>query len=112
MTIYIKDIINSEIATSPDDAEKLYNELYKQLKGRQTIQVSFKGVDDFISSFLNASVGRLYDGKLDEHFVDTHITVIDIDNDDLEIYNNVIRRAKEYYKNPEHFDFPELKDED
>jgi hypothetical protein len=102
--IVIRDVIQSPIAVSSEDAEKLYTVLRQNLDAQNEIELSFEGIDDFISSFLNASVGKLYNGDFNNDFIDSHIEASGLDKDDKEVYNSVITRAKAYYKNPRHFD--------
>lgn len=108
MIINIKDTIESPIAVRPADAEKLYCILRDNLKAGNEIILSFLGITDFISSFLNASVGKLYNGDFQNDFVDSKLSACDLDDDDRVIYERVITRAKDYYANPEHYDFTEV----
>lgn len=108
-TVLIKNVIQSPIAVSSEDAEKLYKVLRKEIQSNNQIELSFDGIDDFISSFLNASIGKLYNMEFDYDTIDKSITVKGLDARDKDIYISVIERAKSYYKNPRHFD--EVKEE-
>ncbi len=107
--ILIRDIIQSPLAISSGDAEKLYTKLREELKCNNQIELSFDGIDDFISSFLNASIGKLYNKEFDYNFLDQSIEVKGLDTSDMNIFSKVIERAKSYYTNPHHFD--EVKNE-
>lgn len=112
MIIVIRNVIGSEIAVKQDDAEKLYCVLRDTLRlGKEAI-LSFAGIKDFISSFLNMSVGKLYDGEFPNDFVDNKVSAIDMDDDDRIIFERVRARAKEYYANPEHYEFSEVLHDD
>jgi hypothetical protein len=109
ITVSIKDIIKSPLAVSSEDAEKLYSVLRKELQNGHKIELSFDGISDFISSFLNAAIGRLYNNEFSYEILDKDITVNGLDESDMGIYISVVERAKSYYKDPHHFD--EVKEE-
>jgi len=104
VTVSIRNIIHSPFAVSSEDAKKVYEALRKELQCGHNIELSFDGIDDFISSFLNASVGRLYNSEFDYDMLDKSVSAKGLDDKDMNIYLSVIERAKFYYKDPHHFD--------
>lgn len=56
----IKDIINSSVAISPRKGLKLLDFLKTKLKDKEPIYLSFKGIEEVVTAFTNASIGKLY----------------------------------------------------
>lgn len=101
MTISVKDIIGSDSATIRDQGLAIYELAKKELADAKEVEISFDGISIVISSFLNASVGKLY-GDFAYDFVDENLNVTGLDNDDMELLEiTVIPNAKEYYSNVE-----------
>lgn len=100
MKIIVSEVIGSNSATIRDHGLAVYEMAKKVLGKNETVEISFDGITMVISSFLNASVGKLYgDFPFDE--VDTKVTVSGLDEDDMELLQvTVIPNAKEYYSDP------------
>ncbi len=101
MIINVSEVIHSNSATIRDHGLAIYELAKKVLQTGERVEISFDGISMVISSFLNASVGKLYgDFSFDE--VDTKVTVTGLDEDDMELLQvTVIPNAKEYYSDPE-----------
>jgi hypothetical protein len=61
------------------------------------VAISFEGVEDLTTVFLNAAVGQLY-GRFEEDKIRSKLSVINASNQDLETLKHSIDRAKEYFK--------------
>lgn len=100
-TISAKEIIGSSSATIRDEGLAIYEIAKKELQNGKKVEVSFDGITMVISSFLNASIGKLY-GDFPFDVIDEKVTVTGLDEDDMGLLNDtVIPNAKEYYSNPE-----------
>lgn len=84
-TIKIVDVIGSNLCIAADDGQKLFNAISIELKKDNQIQLSFEGIEDLTSAFLNSAIGQLYK---------------DYSEEDLNLLKRVVDRAKEYYKSP------------
>lgn len=100
-TIIITDIIKSEFCTSSIDGDRVYTKINDALKHREKVSLSFKGVKDLTTAFLNSAVGRLYNGDYDYPFLNEMLTPTDATNDDLHALKRVVDRAKTFFNEPE-----------
>lgn len=100
----IKNIINSPFCIASEDGEKVYNVIKKAFEQKDKVQLSFEGIEDLTSAFLNAAVGQLYNGDYQETYLkEMLLPPINIAQDDLAILKRVVERAKEFFKDPERF---------
>lgn len=106
MTILtVRDIINSELAVSTEKGEMVFNAINEGLQKEEKIVLDFKGIDLMITAFLNAAIGKLYGNKkYSGEFLNEHIKLENIDSDDVYLFKDVIKRAKEYFADKENFD--------
>ena len=103
ITVKIVSIVESGICVAAEDGEKVYHVVYEALKNGKSVTLSFKGIEDLTSVFLNAAIGPLY-GEFSEEFLKTHMNPPkDASQQDLDTLRRCVVRAKEYYKNPERF---------
>lgn len=58
--ITVKNIIGKSIAVLSSDGLKLYNAIVEDLAQKKTIVIDFEGLDQVTSSFLNASIGKIW----------------------------------------------------
>lgn len=100
MKIIVTEIIHSNSATIRDQGLAVYEIAKKELYNGQKVEISFEGITMVISSFLNASIGKLY-GDFPFDTVDNNVIVHGLDKDDMELLQNtVIPNAKDYYSDP------------
>ena len=102
MTIGIVDIVGDGICVSSDDGEKIFKAVLSVLKQGNNVVISFAGVEDLTTVFLNAAIGQLY-GQFSEEEIRARLSVIDASNQDLETLKHSIDRAKEYFKDADRF---------
>jgi len=105
MNILIKDIIHSNFAVSTDDGDKINRVLNDRFIKKESIILNFKGITLLTTSFLNAAIGKLYSNeKYTSDFLNTHITMINVESEDKHLFSMVIKRAKEYFTNKDEFE--------
>jgi len=87
-----------------EDGEKVYDAIVAAIRAGKRVQLSFAGVEDLTSAFLNAAVGQLYKGDLPEHVIRSSLAQpIDASPEDRVLLKRVVERAKAFFKNPEPF---------
>lgn len=100
--IDIVSIIENDICVSAEDGEKVYRLILEALHQGKNIEISFKGIEDLTSLFLNAAIGQLYN-EFEDDELKKRLSVIDASPQDLETLKQSVERAKEYFKDPERF---------
>lgn len=60
MELKVIEIIGGPVAISPVEGLKLFDTLKSYVDRNITVELSFEGIEDCISSFCNASIGKLY----------------------------------------------------
>jgi len=103
VTIKITDVIGGKLCIASDDGDKVYQEIARALKAGKKIKLSFEGVNDLTSAFLNAAVGQLYKGEIPLEQISESIKPVGASSDDLHLLKRVVDRAKEFFKDPERF---------
>lgn len=58
--ITVKNIIGKSIAVLSSDGLKLYNAIVEDLAQKKNVIIDFDGLDQITSSFLNASIGKIW----------------------------------------------------
>lgn len=100
--INIVSIVGNNICVSSEDGVKVYDVISKALREGKNVEISFKGIEDLTSLFLNTAIGQLYN-KFQEDELKKRLTVINADPQDLDTLKRSVERAKEYFKDPERF---------
>lgn len=101
--VNVHDVVGSEFCISSEDGEKVYTIVEDALKSNVKVSLSFVGVEDITSAFLNVAIGQLY-GKFDEDHVRTYLSISDLARQDVSLLRRVVERAKEYFRHPDPFD--------
>lgn len=102
-TINIKQIINSSFCVDVTDGDKIYTLLYKSIKEKQPVNLSFKGIELVITAFLNVAVGKLYK-DFDTQTINEFLNKTDLDESFESCWNKVITGAPKYYAGKEKID--------
>lgn len=98
MKIIVSKIINSNQATIRKEGLLVYVQI-KQYISDDIVEVDFSDIQMVVSSFLNASIGKLY-GDFDDNLIDTNLKIMGLSDDDMELLEEeVIPNAKSFYKN-------------
>jgi hypothetical protein len=99
--IGLASVTGSKFCIASDDGEKVHSLIAEAIKAGDKIRLSFAGVEDLTSAFLNAAVGQLY-GEFAEDFLKaTMLPPIDASPDDLVLLKRVVDRAKDFFRDPE-----------
>jgi hypothetical protein len=103
--INIYGLIGGPSAVATEDGEKLFSRLLNVLTHNAVVILDFQNIDALTSTFLNAAVGQLYN-KFDSPFLQTHLKVINISQEDMELLKRVVERAKQYFKDKKSIENP------
>lgn len=100
--INIYNEVGGSAAVSDTDGQKVFEKINKALKSNSSVILDFVNIKMVISAFLNTAVGQLYKENYSVDYLRNNVKAINISNDDKEILAMVLKRAKEYYQNPEY----------
>ena len=100
--INIVSIIKNNVCVAPEDGEKVFQVILKALHEGKKVEISFKGIEDLTTLFLNVAIGKLYSEFRDEELKEK-LSVVDASAQDLETLRRSVERAKEYHKDPTRF---------
>lgn len=101
--INILEIVGSPLCVSADDGQLVHDKIKPLLQSGKCIKVSFAGVTDIISAFLNAAIGQLY-GEFTEERIRELLSVQDMTPDDMDLLRRVNDNALLYFKNKPDYD--------
>jgi hypothetical protein len=96
-------LLNSPFAVSTEEGEKLFKLIDENFNQDKNVIIDFSDIDLIVSTFLNASIGQLY-GLHSTEFIQQHLSVVNMTNEDLGILKLVTDRAKEYFKDKKGFE--------
>ena len=102
LSINVFDIAGGPFAVSSLDGEVLYKRIYTILKNDGSVSLSFNNITVLTAAFLNSAIGQLY-GQFEEEFINSKLNIVDMEQDDRNLLNVVIRTAKQYFRDPERF---------
>jgi transcriptional regulator len=103
--VKVKDIINSELAVSTENGDKVFEMIDALLQRKESVELDFIGVSIMITAFLNAAIGRLYSKKeYTGDFLNQNLKLINVAEEDRVLFKDVIERAKEYFANKVDFE--------
>lgn len=104
-TLFIKifELIGDSFCVSSTDGQKLHDQITQAFSNEYQVELSFVNIEIVTSAFLNSAIGQLY-GEFTEKYIKQNLKITDIAPDDTILLEHVIESAKEYFKNPEHFD--------
>ena len=98
--ISILESVGGSAAVSSEDGDLLFDKISNALNNKIVVMLDFNNLELITSTFLNASIGQLY-SEFDSDYLNAHLKLINISEDDLALLKKVIQRAKEYFKNKE-----------
>lgn len=96
--LHIVAIIHKKYAISQEDAQQILPSLESAITQQQPIELSFAGIENCSSIFLNNSLGKLYLTYGDK--VDTYIHFVGIAKDDC-VLPTQLERLRKRALNPE-----------
>ncbi|MCZ7382412.1 MAG: STAS-like domain-containing protein [Candidatus Methanoperedens sp.] len=100
--ISVIEVVGDSICVTDRDGKKVYDVIFDALSNEKEIIISFDGVTDLTSAFLNNAFGQLY-GNFSEDYIKSKLSVTDLPQNDVVILKRVVDRAKSFFENPEHF---------
>ncbi len=103
ITLHVFEIVGSPLCVASDDGQRVYERIASAFKEDRNVTLSFLNVSSLTSAFLNAAIGQLY-GSFSEDRIRSQLKVKDMQPDDLALLKRVVDTAKEYFKDPKHFD--------
>ncbi len=103
MIIKVFSIIDKVHAVSTEDGEKLYRKITENFEMSQVVELNFDGIKLILSAFLNASIGQLY-SRYESSYLQQHLILSHISNEDLTTLKKVTDRAKEYFGDRKNFE--------
>ena len=103
--IYMRGVVGSGLCVASDDGQKIYEEIEKAFKAGKKVKLSFDGVDDLTSAFLNSAIGQLY-GKFSEQEIKEKLSISEgtATQENLVLLKRVVDRAKEFFKDSRRFE--------
>ena len=99
--IDIVSVAGSELCLAAEDGEKVYAAIVEALKQGDKVRLSFKGVEDLTSAFLNSAVGQLYSEFKEAHLREAMLPPEDASPENLDLLKRVVDRAKSFFKDPD-----------
>ena len=100
--INIYNEVGGSAAVSDTDGQKVFDKINMALKAGNSVLLDFVNIDMVISAFLNTAVGQLYKEDYTVEFLRSNVKTTNMKKDDRDILATVLKRAKEYYQNPEY----------
>ena len=98
-------IVGTGLCVASDDGQKLYEAIAAAFRKGLNVRLSFAGVEDLTSAFLNSAIGQLYSGEFSEEHIRAHLLPpVDLSQEDLLLLKRVVERAKEFFRNPGPFE--------
>lgn len=101
VTIELVEAAGSEICVSSTDGAKVHEAIKSEFQRKNRVTVSFSGVTELTTAFLNAAIGQLY-GKYSEEEIHTYLAPpVNIEPWQINLLKLSIDRAKSYFKDPQ-----------
>jgi len=101
--VLLTNIVPSGLCIASDDGEKVYLEISNALKEEYQVFISFEGVKDLNSAFLNAAIGQLYKGEIKWDAIRKNLKTKNATQENLHLIKRVVERAKAFFREPERF---------
>jgi hypothetical protein len=102
-TIQLTQLAGGPLCVTPQDGEKVFAAIRDALDAGKRVEISFLGVEDLTSGFLNAAIGQLY-GVYPADELRERLSVRDASPQDLATLKRSVDRAKEYFRDKARFD--------
>ena len=98
VTIKIAEKVENGLCIASEDGEVVNKEIRQALENGDNVKLSFIGVIDLTSAFLNAAVGQLY-GQFKDTDLRAKMLPVETTRENLEILKRVVERAKDFFAN-------------
>jgi len=100
--IRLFDEVGGDAAISVSDGDQVYKKIDAAISKGIDVELDFQNINLIITAFLNACIGQLY-SKYTSEQLNKHLSLKNIPPENNFLFNKVIKRAKEYFANPESF---------
>ncbi len=101
-TIKIIELVGSPNCVDTADGQVVNKVVSERIEAGQPINLSFEGVERVTTAFLNAAIGQLYN-EFSEEEVRRNLHFSVVTPISAKALTKVIKRAKEYFLNPDKF---------
>ncbi|MCA9483695.1 MAG: STAS-like domain-containing protein [Nitrospina sp.] len=91
MRIKLKELCGSK-CVALDDGQKVYQQLFPELREKRTVELDFSGVDLVFSPFLMGALGKLLD-HFEKETVMQRVSLCHISEEHLRSVNDFLDRA-------------------
>lgn len=96
--INLSEIVGSPNCISAEHGQRVYENIATLMLVGNRILLNFDQVEIVTPTFLNASVGQLYD-KFSSHRIRELVSVQGLATDDLVLLKRIVDNAKRYFQN-------------
>jgi hypothetical protein len=100
----IFDIVGSPVWVATEDGQRVYEKITTAFKVQRSVDLSFAQRQNLITAFINAAVGQLYNGDYSDEFLQTHLSFVEIADDDRAMLERAVANAKRYFANRQSYD--------
>lgn len=101
-TLVLSEITGKKSLIDPSLTEPVFEEIKDSLQKNEPIAISFKGLERIITAVLNVAIGKLYAPELKiADKIDTLLTIVDANADQLDKVAQVKKYAKMFYDDPD-----------
>jgi hypothetical protein len=97
-TVILIEAVGGPYAVSSADGGTVHDRIAESLWKNEPVVLSFAGVGDVTSAFLNTAIGKL--GEFDDALIRDLLRVVDADGDQLALLKRVVDRAKDFFRSP------------
>lgn len=95
--IRVYDITGTRAIMDTPDGENIYRKLLDYFKNGYSVILNFEKVDTILSMFLNSAIAPLYN-NYDSEFLNEHLIIKNMSNEDKITLKRVNSKAKQFYK--------------
>jgi aspartokinase len=92
-------VVGGSSCVSSDDGHAVYQRIARSLAAQSEVVISFAGIEDVTTAFLNAAIGKLY-GEFSEADIRALLRVENAEPDHLALLKRVVDRAKDFFRDP------------
>lgn len=101
--VRIVEVVGDSLCVTPQDGQKVFETIRTAIEAGKSVAISFAGVADLTSAFLNAAIGQLY-GLYPDQELKNRLSVRDASPSDLITLKRSVDRAKEYFQDRKRFE--------
>jgi len=101
--IRLYEEVGGDAAISVNDGDAIFKKIDNAISNGLLVVLDFQNINLIITAFLNACIGQLY-SKYTSAQLNQYLELKNISPENNHLFLKVIKRAKEYFENPESFD--------